>query len=111
VAYPQVRTIRTPAIFTHAESDWVQLLTDTGVAGSVLVLAAGALLAVDLFRRSRRSRSGWSRTLALAALVALVGAAVQGMGNFNLTVMSNLVFVAMGLALAPAAEGGMKESQ
>jgi len=104
VAYPRVRTIRTPAIFTHAESDWVQLFTDTGLVGGGLVLAAGALLALDLFRRSRRSRGGWGRTLALAALVALVGAAVQGMGNFNLTLMSNLVFVAMGLALAPAAE-------
>jgi len=108
VAYPQGRTIRTPAIFTHAESDWVQLFTDTGVAGLALVLATGLLLVVDLFRRLRRSQSPWSRTLALAALVALVGAAVQGMGNFNLTVMSNLFFVATALALAPAAEGSVK---
>jgi O-antigen ligase len=104
VVYPQVRTIQTPAVFTHAESDWVQLFTDVGVAGVALVLAAGALLVVDLFRRWRRSQSRWSRTLALAALVTLVGTAVQGMGNFNLTVMSNLFFVATVLALAPAAE-------
>ena len=105
VVYPQVRTIRAPSVFTHAESDWVQLFTDTGVAGGALLLAAGALLVVDLVRRWQRSQSRWSRTLALAALVTLVGAAVQGMGNFNLTVMSNLLFVATVLALAPAAEG------
>lgn len=105
VVYPLVRTIRMPVVFTHAESDWVQLFMDAGAAGLALVLAAGALLVVHLFRKLRRSQSQWSRTLALAGLVALVGAAVQGMGNFNLTVMSNLVFVAAALALALAAEG------
>jgi hypothetical protein len=30
------------------------------------------------------------------------------MGNFNLTVMSNLFFVAMALALAPAGDGVAK---
>ena len=73
---------------------------DTGLPGLGLVLTGGALLAVHLFRRLRRSPSQWSRTLALAGLVALVGGAVQGMGNFNLIVMSNLVFVATALALA-----------
>lgn len=107
VVYPLVRTIRTPVVFTHAESDWVQLFMDTGVVGLALVLAAGALLAVDLVRKLRRSGSQWSRALALAALVTLVGAAVQGMGNFNLTVMSNLVYVATALALALADEGGL----
>lgn len=105
VVYPLVRTIRMPVVFTHAESDWVQLFMDTGVAGLALVLAAGALIAVHLFRKLRRSQTQWSRTLALAGLVALVGAAVQGMGNFNLIVMSNLVFVATAVALALAAEG------
>jgi O-antigen ligase len=100
VAYPLVRTIRMPVVFTHAESDWVQLFMDTGLPGLALVLAGGTLLAVHLFRKLRRSGNQWSRTLALAGLVALVGGAVQGMGNFNLIVMSNLVFVATALALA-----------
>jgi hypothetical protein len=100
VAYPLVRTIRMPVVFTHAESDWIQLFMDTGMAGLALVLVGGALLAVHLFREFRRSRSQWSRALALAGLVALIGVAVQGMGNFNLIVMSNLVFVATALVLA-----------
>ena len=105
VVYPLVRTIRQPAVFTHAESDWVQVFTDAGVAGLALVLAAGAMIAVHLFRKLRRSQSQWSRTFALAGLVALVGVAVQGLANFNLVVMSNLVFVAMALAIALAADG------
>ena len=105
VMYPLVRTIRQPVVFTHAESDWVQVFTDAGVTGLALVLAAGAMIAVHLFRKLRRSQSQWSRTLALAGLVALVGMAVQGLANFNLVVMSNLVFVAMALAIALAADG------
>ena len=72
-----------PVVFTHAESDWVQLFTDTGIPGLALVLAAGALLAVHLFRKLRRSQSQWSRTLALAGLVALVGVRGAGDGQFQ----------------------------
>ena len=104
VAYPLVRTIRQPVVFTHAESDWLQVFTDAGVAGLALVLAAAAMIALHLFRKLRRSQSQWSRTLALAGLVALIGMAVQGLANFNLVVTSNLLFVAAALAIALAAD-------
>ena len=34
VVFPLVRTLPAPVTFTHAESDWVQLLIDTGAVGS-----------------------------------------------------------------------------
>ena len=50
-AYPLVRTVRSPVTFTHAESDWVQLLTDTGLIGTILGVAALTALGAMLLRR------------------------------------------------------------
>src|SRR5213076_1151601 len=90
VAFPPFRTLQAPVVFFHAESDWVQLLTDTGVVGLALALAAVASLGLALLRRyrhtegaaeatlgvaipaqERKTESRFSRALALAGLVAL----------------------------------------
>lgn len=108
VAFPHVRSLQAPVVFTHAESDWVQLLTDTGVVGLGLALATVGALFGALLRRRAEAVSPWARTLLLAAAVALVGMVLQGMGNFNLPIMSNQLYLALALALAlsPGGEGG-----
>jgi uncharacterized membrane protein len=108
VAYPQFRTIQAPVVFAHAESDLVQLFADTGLVGLGLVLATGALLALSLLRGYRDAESGSRRMVCLGALVGLVGVAVQGIGNFNLPVMSNLLFLAV--ALGAGCSAGLRDS-
>jgi O-antigen ligase len=99
-AFPAVRTLQAPVAYTHAESDWVQLFSDTGLLGLALALAAATAVAAVLLDRLRKEASPRSRALALAGFVALLGAIVQGIGNFNLPVMSNLAYLAA--ALVPA---------
>jgi O-antigen ligase len=103
VAFPAFRTLQAPVVFSHAESDWVQLLTDTGVVGLALALAAVGSLGLALLRRYRHTESRWARALALAGLVALGGTVVQGIANFNLPVMSNFIYLALAVALAARA--------
>ncbi len=98
--FPSVRTLRAPVVFTHAESDWVQLLTDTGLVGLGLALSLFAVLLVGLRARYRSAATPRGRPLALAGIVALIGAGVQGISNFNLPVMANLVYLAMVLVMA-----------
>lgn len=100
VAFQPYRTVRAPVIFTHAESDWIQFLTDTGVIGLILVVATFVLLARALLGQYRSIHAPWERNLALGALVALAGTAVQWMANYNLPVMSNLLYLAAAVAVA-----------
>lgn len=95
IAYPSVRTIRMPLVYSHAESDWIQLLTDTGILGLGLLVTAGTTLALSLLHRYRDAESRCVRLLSLAAFVALIGTAIQGIANYNLPLMSNLVYLAM----------------
>ena len=100
VVFPRARTLPMPVTFTHAESDWVQLLTDTGAVGLLLVLISVGMTVLALLRCYHGAQSRWARTLALAGLVALLGAAVQGVANFNLAVMSNFIYLAVAVAVS-----------
>ncbi len=100
VVFPRVRTIEAPVVYTHAESDWVQLLTDTGVLGLALALATVVSVALVLGQRLQQAEGRSGRLFALAGLVALLGAAIQGVGNYNLLVMSNFAYLALAVVLA-----------
>ena len=104
-AFPAERTLPAAVTFTHAESDWIQLLTDTGGLGVGLVLIMTAIMAVALLRRARAASSSGARMLTVGAEVALVGAVVQGIGNFTLPVMSNLLYLAVALSAALSGAG------
>jgi len=100
VAFAGVRTIEAPVVYTHAESDWVQLLTDTGVLGLALALATVVSVALMLLHRLRQAQGRSARIFALAGLVALAGVTVQGVGNYNLVLTSNLIYLALAVVLA-----------
>jgi O-antigen ligase len=109
VAFPPFRTLRAPAVVSHAESDWLQILVETGVVGLGLLLATTASLALMLLSRRRHASAYAARIGALAGLVALIGAAVQGIPNYTAPVMSNLIYLALTLtitAAGPLAAGG-----
>jgi O-antigen ligase len=108
VAFPLERTVLAPVTFTHAESDWVQLLTDSGAVGLLLALSSVGLVARVLLRRYRGTDSLWTQALALGGLVALARAVVQGIANFNLAVMSNFIYLALAVALGLRAQGSIR---
>jgi O-antigen ligase len=99
VAFPSFRTLEAPFVFAHAESDWVQLLTDTGIIGLALALATVVSLGMTLLGRLRDLNARAGRLLALAALVALGGSVLQSIGNYNLPIMANLLYLALALVL------------
>jgi O-antigen ligase len=103
--FPLVRTLPAPLTFTHAESDWVQLLIDTGAVGLLLALLSVWMVARALLRHYQDADSRWMRAFTLGGLVALAGTVVQGIANFNLPVMSNFVYLALAVALPLRAAG------
>lgn len=98
--FPLVRGLEMPVAFTHAESDWFSFLVETGPLGLALILIAVGLVCRAVLRRATGHPSREVRLFALAAFVALAGAALHGVANFNLTVLSSLLYPAAATALA-----------
>jgi hypothetical protein len=93
---------------THAESDLLQLMAETGLLG---VAACGALAPVllrELKRRQAERGDPVRRGLTLGALAGAIGLAIHSLVDFNLHIPSNaLVFVGLlGLCAAPTTRPG-----
>jgi O-antigen ligase len=73
----------------HAESDWVELGAEGGLAGMVLVLAAVGLLFTGGLRGAAKSSAPLVRGLVTGAIAGLVALAVHSAFDFNLRIPSN----------------------
>jgi O-antigen ligase len=105
VAFPAFRTIEAPFVFTHAESDWVQLLTDTGLVGVVLVIAGVCASGIGILRRWTTTDPG--RHFQLAAAVTLLAFGIHSFANYNTSITGILIYLALGLAIG----GGYRGSE
>lgn len=89
---------------THAESDYVQLLCDTGAVGLGLALLLFASLLLAGWRALARAEGRSRQRIVLGAFVALVAAAVQGIANFDLSIMANWLYVAAAVVVMGRAD-------
>jgi len=93
--YPSYKTADTrDLVVDHAHNDYIELLTDGGVIGSVLFF----LLAVRVWWVSRRHvaerKSQSSRWFYLGSLAGLLSIALHSVTDFNLHIPANLFFFA-----------------
>lgn len=91
-------------VVTHAESDYVQLLCDTGLVG--LGMAFWLILALLLSgSRSLGRTEGRSRQrVVLGGFVAVIAACLQGLANFDLSIMANWLYVGAAVAVMGGAD-------
>jgi O-antigen ligase len=101
--YPLVRTVQSSVTYTHAESDVVQLLADTGLIGALLCTAALVAVGATLLRRPA-SAGGTTSGLRLAGAAALCGVVLAGVGNFTMPVMAGVLYLVVAMLLSGASE-------
>jgi O-antigen ligase len=87
--YPQFRSFYTDLVVDEAHDDYLQLLTETGVAG----LAVLVWFLVVLYRSAALKLTNWPRdtngAVALAAILGCTGILVHSFVDFNLQVPAN----------------------
>jgi len=89
VVYPQFRSFYTNFFINQAHNDYLQLLTETGLAG----FAIGIWFLVVTFRHAWTKLDNWTESasgaLTVAALVGCVGILVHSLLDFNLQIPAN----------------------
>jgi len=102
--YPLYETMYDGLIVNHSHNDYVELLSDTGVAGGLCGLAFLALLAWNGWTNLIREREVMRLAFHAGALVACFGLLVHATVDFNFHIPSNaLVFLLQAaLATSPA---------
>lgn len=89
---------------THAESDVLELIAESGLLGALAVGWLGLAILRSFQARLATGRDPFRKGLAIGALSGAAALAVHGLVDFNLRVPSNalLFAVLLGLASAPA---------
>lgn len=100
------------AFFDHAHNDYVELLSDWGAVGMVLLGGFVLLSAAVGVRSLATRRSHVARGIAFGSLMAMLGMAIHASVDFNLQIPANallmVVVVAMGWAAARLPSGGAR---
>ncbi len=98
--YPAYESREGPeGLLTHAHNDYLEFLSELGLAGGALLLGLVGWLAVRAFVVWKARRSPEAKGLALGGIVALAGAAVHAVTDFNLHIPANLVLFSVILGL------------
>ena len=87
------------AYFDHAHNDYLEILSETGWIGFLLLLAASLIFMASTLARLSKVQIREARLIALAGLSAIFGLVLHSLVDFNLAIPSNaLTFtVAAGL--------------
>jgi O-antigen ligase len=93
------KTASSELLLTHAHNDFLEYAAELGLVGVVLLAGAVLTLAVSASLAWRRRRNPQARALALGGLVALAGAGLHAVTDFNLHVPANMVLFAVVLGL------------
>lgn len=103
VVYPQFRSFYTNFFVNEAHNDYLQFLTETGIAGFAVVLWMIVLLYRSAFRKIRDWTSNVTSAVTLACILSCTGILVHSFFDFNLQIPANaaLFYVFSTLAAAP----------
>ena len=108
-AYPPHQTYALDLVTEHAHNDYVEALTETGVLGGVLILAALVMFIYIAFRNpvvQAEYEPGW---IQLGAAIACCGLLTHSFVDFNLHIPANAAWFAFCAGLASLSGRGDSE--
>ena len=102
--FPQYQTFSSGLTFFYAENDYLQLLAETGVIGTLLVVLIGIIYFYTTLRAWKQRRSRWSIIFGASGVSAIFSLLVHSSIDFNLHIPSNalLFTVIAGLSFVAA---------
>lgn len=99
-AYPAFEKRGGPEmLLAHAHNDYLELFSELGLAGSVLLFGGIFYLAVRAFLAWRERRNPEAKGLALGGIVSLAGMGLHTLTDFNLHLPANALLFSVVLSL------------
>ena len=97
--YPRYQSVYTGQRVIHAHNDWVQLLAEGGLAGTLAVLALVGGYGAAAVKRLRRRRDREAVALALGGLAGMVAFLLHSFTDFNAHIPANALWFTVLAAL------------
>jgi O-antigen ligase len=98
--YPSAQTAFLNNVVDHAHCDYLEVVTELGLPGGILVFGAVFCVLGVTFRRCRKNGTGYDRAISFACLGSIVAILLHSLADFNLYVPANALIFVIILALA-----------
>lgn len=102
--YPQM-------LFDHAHNDYVELLTDTGLIGFIIVLLLVSVFFITSYRGWLRRRGTFEKCIGAGGLASCLAIAVHSATDFNLHIPANALLLTVIAALTYAVVFNVREKK
>jgi O-antigen ligase len=109
--YPHYQTGRSRLLFEHAENDYIEILTDTGIAGLMIVIAMLFFFFYKIIKAWRQRHNNFVKCMAAAGLASCAAIAVHGFTDFNMCIPANALLLTVIAALTFATVYNVHESR
>jgi O-antigen ligase len=100
VAYTSVQTAFPNLLVDHAHCDYLEVVSELGVPGGVLVFASIVWILVRAVRRYRKAEDHFDAAVCLGCIGSVVAILVHSLADFNLYIPANALVFTITLALA-----------
>lgn len=94
-SYQQYQSHSSTTFYDHAHNDYVELLTDTGIAGFILGGALVVTFFIMLFRNWLKRHSTYTKTIGAGGMASLLAISVHSFTDFNLHIPANAMLLAV----------------
>ncbi|HET9994277.1 MAG TPA: O-antigen ligase family protein [Candidatus Acidoferrum sp.] len=91
IVYPPYETLYDGKIVNHTHNDYLEVLAETGLIGSLCCAWFIGVLLLEALKRSRELNNSFAGALQLSGLVACCGLLVHSLVDFNLHIPSNAI--------------------
>ena len=100
VAYSSVQTAFPNLLVDHAHCDYLEVVSELGVPGGILVFASIFWILVRAVRRYRKAEDRFDTAVCLGCIGSVVAILVHSLADFNLYIPANALVFTVTLALA-----------
>jgi O-antigen ligase len=98
--YPSVQTAFLNNVVDHAHCDYLEVVTELGLPGGILVFGAIFWVLGRTFRRCRKGGADYDTAISFACFGSIVAILLHSLADFNLYIPANTLIFIIILALA-----------
>ena len=100
VAYPSVQTAFLNLLVDHAHCDYLEVATELGLPGAILVFGSIFWVLARTAHRYRKAEERFDKAISLACVGSIGAILVHSMADFNLYIPANALVFTIILAMA-----------
>ena len=101
--YPRYQTKYPQLLFDHAHNDYIEILTDTGFVGFIIVAGIIITFFFTVIRRWKARHNTFAQCIGIGGICSCVAMAVHSFTDFNLHIPANALLLTVIVAITYAA--------